>query len=276
VLHLDIASRHNVKSLTDQRLTVHALECAAADFTRRRRGGGAPAYVIVSNDKDYLPLLCSLKRSGIHVAVAVYSAMLSPEVAAAAAPVILLPTPGKARSPALLCAPAHASETQSVAEAFDDTERSLEQCCRKAMLSSALARASHLRSEHALAVAVRRMSPQDACRELASLMGSCAGTTFNGLRSAILSELRWLWSDINGRTFKAFLLDGLKGLNDWPDDSLFCLVEMFANGPADPAGCSYYRANALQVRLGLVLRVRKPPQSVCCCLVQYGRAYSSV
>ena len=98
VLHVDISTRHQPKSLTDQRLTLTAIEKADA-LAGANHAHTTTAFVIVSNDKDFIPLHSELRRRGLQPVAAGYTATFSAEVRAVAAHTIMLPSPASAAAP---------------------------------------------------------------------------------------------------------------------------------------------------------------------------------
>jgi predicted nuclease of predicted toxin-antitoxin system len=83
VLHVDIRGvRERNKSFTDQRLMLHGQEIAERD--------PECAFVVVSNDKDFIPLIVTLRKRGHAVFVACFEVSLADEISRVATSVIKL------------------------------------------------------------------------------------------------------------------------------------------------------------------------------------------
>lgn len=82
VLHVDIRGIGERKAFTDQRLMLHGLEYSEHD--------SECAFVVASSDKDFAPLIVTLRRRGHAVFVACFEDTLSDEISRVATSIIKL------------------------------------------------------------------------------------------------------------------------------------------------------------------------------------------
>ena len=273
VLHLDIASRVCKKSLTDQRLSLHAADMAVTDAA----AGRSVMYIVVSNDQDFLPLYSNLQRKGMQTANACYDEFQHAEVVAAVNKSIVVPASGAASLSALLAEiPLSGAGSSSTAVQGCDSaaaSKSAQASCDIAPVGGCnwdrkLRRlCKYMPADMRAAVlGVRMGSYASACQQIALHVQCCCVRTYSALYAQFKEELVWLHDErlSNPRYtkpggFKAYLVAGLSGLRDWTRSELQCVVEMLMPSSAFellPNMNKGWLATALPAQLGMRIKVR--------------------
>lgn len=219
MLHADIGAGSD-KALTDARMTVFGMQAIAS-------GPGCDA-IVVSNDRDFLPLVGALRSAGCYTVVAGFPVGGSPDAGLHAASAGLLYLPRAEENPADL-----SGETSSDADATtseDDRALSASDSDRGAGGQGAALPVAPAAKEIQVKTAFRGQ-----CERLADMLQVCSSQLFKELHASLVRRAEnaqfgepvefelytGLLNPVNGkRAIKKHIIAGLKGNEPmaWTDD----------------------------------------------------------